>query len=134
MARKYAQGPQSSSESDPINLPELREFYGDDLEDVLQTYVTSTEGYIASINQAIVEKDDEMVARYAHELKGSSASVGAKQLAKLALFLERSAGIRDWKEAKETTEALINAFNSARVFLEKSPTLSNEVVILPIRD
>jgi CheY-like chemotaxis protein len=136
LARKYSltQGAPNAAESDPINLPELREFYGDDLHDVLQTYITSTETYVTAINQAIVDRDDESLAQLAHELKGSSASVGAKQLARLALYLERAAGLRDWKEAKDTCEALVNAFSSARVFLEKSPSLTNEVVILPIRD
>ena len=135
LARKYSLSPApGAADTDPIDLPELREFYGDDLEDVLETYISSTENYIESINRAIVERDDQSLARLSHELKGSSASVGAKQLSKLALYLERAAGLRDWKEAKDTSEALINAFSSARVFLEKGPSLSNEAVILPIRD
>ena len=136
LARKYAQpaGGQIATDADPINLAELSEYYGDDLQDVLKTYVESTEAYIDAINQAIVEKDNEMLARVAHELKGSSASVGAKQIAKLALYLERSAGMRDWKEAHDTAEALVNSFDSARAFLEKSPSSTNEAVILPIRD
>jgi CheY-like chemotaxis protein len=133
LARKYSsQG--THADNDPINLPELREFYGDDLSDVLETYITSTESYITAIKQAIIDRDDVLLAQLAHELKGSSASVGAKQLAKLALYLERAAGLRDWKETRDTCEALVNAFSSARVFLEKSPSSSNEVVILPIRD
>ncbi|HEY9683834.1 MAG TPA: response regulator [Oculatellaceae cyanobacterium] len=136
LARKYAQpsGLQSESEYDPVNLTELRDYYGEDLNDVLKTFIESTSNYILSIKQSISEHDHESLARYAHELKGSSASVGAKQMAKLALYLERAAGLRDWKEAKDTTEALINSFDSVRAFLEKSPTLSSEAVILPIRD
>lgn len=136
LARKYAQpsGLQSENEYDPVNLTELRDYYGEDLNDVLKTFIESTSNYILSIKQSISEHDHESLARYAHELKGSSASVGAKQMAKLALYLERAAGLRDWKEAKDTTEALINSFDSVRAFLEKSPTLSSEAVILPIRD
>jgi CheY-like chemotaxis protein len=135
LARKYSsQGTQNAADNDPINLPELREFYGDDLSDVLETYITSTESYVTAIKQAIIDRDDLLLAQLAHELKGSSASVGAKQLAKLALYLERAAGMRDWKEIRDTCEALVNAFSLARVFLEKSPSSSNEVVILPIRD
>lgn len=133
LARKYSlpSETQNSADTDPINLPELREFYGDDLSDVLHTYVTSTENYVTAINQAVIDHNDELLAQLAHELKSSSASVGAKQLAKLSLYLERAAGLRDWKEAKATCEALVNTFNSVRVFLERSPALSNEVVILP---
>jgi len=136
LARKYGQsGVQiNSSESDPVNLVELREFYGDDLEDVLKTYISSTESYVASINQAVNERNADMLATLAHELKGSSASVGAKQLAKLALFLERSAGLRDWKEAKDTLEALNSAFTGVRAFFETVETMSSEVTVLPIGD
>ncbi len=136
LARKYAQpaAGHTATDLDPINLQELSEYYGDDLQDVLRTYIESTEAYIVTINQAVDEKDNELLARIAHELKGSSASVGAKQIAKLALYLERAAGLRDWKEARDTAEALINSFDSARAFLEKSPSLTNEVVILPRRD
>ena len=136
LARKYAQpsGLQSESEYDPVNLTELRDYYGEDLNDVLKTFIESTSNYIVSIKQSISEHDHESLARYAHELKGSSASVGAKQMAKLALYLERAAGLRDWKEAKDTTEALVNSFDSVRAFLEKSPTWSSEAVVLPIRD
>jgi two-component system sensor histidine kinase/response regulator len=136
LARKYAQpaGAQADSEYDPVNLMELRDYYGEDLNDVMKTFVESANNYVLSITQSISEHDHESLARYAHELKGSSASVGAKQMAKLALYLERAAGLRDWKEAKDTTEALINSFDSVRAFLEKSPNLSSEAVILPIRD
>ncbi len=136
LAKKYGQSgaSMSFSENDPVDLPELREFYGDDLEDVLKTYILSAESHIASITQAVNERNADMLASLAHELKGSSASVGAKQLAKLALFLERSAGIRDWKEAKDTLEALNSAFTAVRVFFESVPTMSSEALVLPIRD
>jgi HPt (histidine-containing phosphotransfer) domain-containing protein len=55
----------------------------------------------------------------AHEVKGASASVGAKSLAKLALYLERAAGIGDWTEARDTFAALTDAFTSVKQFLNE---------------
>jgi CheY-like chemotaxis protein/HPt (histidine-containing phosphotransfer) domain-containing protein len=125
----------SGEETGPINLSELRDFYADDLEDVLETFVTSTASHLEEIKKVIAERDAELLAHLAHELKGSSAAVGAKQLAKLALFLERAAGLRDWTEASAEFNSLVTAFESVRAFLaagEKSS--SGEVVILPTSD
>jgi two-component system sensor histidine kinase/response regulator len=134
LARKYAQPDHGMPiEEDPIDLVELEEFYADDLEDVLTTFIETTENLLKDINHAIAERQDAHLAHMAHELKGSSASVGAKGLAKLGLFLERAAGLRDWIEAKDTYTALANAFENVKEFLKerRSPSGSREAAILP---
>ena len=136
LARRYSQAVDAGQfDAAPINLAELREFYAHDLEDVLKTFVTTTESHLEEINKAIGERDAALLGHLAHELKGSSASVGAKQMAKLALFLERAAGLRDWREAIDEFRALVKAFESVRKFLaEGQNSLPNEVVILPTGD
>jgi CheY-like chemotaxis protein/HPt (histidine-containing phosphotransfer) domain-containing protein len=135
LARRYSHVLASGQETAPINLVELREFYAHDLEDVLKTFVATTECHIEEIKKVIGARDAELLAHLAHELKGSSAAVGAKQVAKLALFLERAAGLRDWREAAEEFAQLIIAFESVRAFLtEGQQSLSGEVVTLPTVD
>lgn len=132
LARKYAQPTNNlPMEEDPIDLVELEEFYADDLEDVLATFVETTEKLLKDINHAIAERQDAHLAHMAHELKGSSASVGAKGLAKLGLFLERAAGLRDWNEAKDTFTNLTSAFERLKEFLKERNSTSREAAILP---
>jgi CheY-like chemotaxis protein/HPt (histidine-containing phosphotransfer) domain-containing protein len=133
LSRKYAQLPnQMLGGDDPIDLGELEEFYANDLDDVLTTFIESTDKLLRDINQSIIGRSDTALANMAHELKGSSASVGAKGLAKLAMYLERAAGIRDWTEAKDTFSALNNSFAQVREFLtERRLRLSTEGAVLP---
>ncbi len=136
LARKYDQAMTTPiSESEPISLSELREFYGSDLDDVLRTFIAATESHLAEIKKAISERNAEQLAHLAHELKGSSASIGAKQMAKLALFLERAAGLRDWPEANDTFDALGGSFQSVRHFLQDVEDASPaQATILPRRE
>lgn len=136
LARKYSQMPDATAVVDePINIAELEEFYADDLDDVLSTFTETTEKLLREINRSINERKDVDLAHMAHELKGASASVGAKGLAKLAMYLERAAGIRDWTEARDTFAALTNSFANVRQFLnERRTRLPLEAAVLPARD
>ncbi|MGH9548308.1 MAG: response regulator [Terriglobales bacterium] len=136
LARKYAQLPNAFSlAEEPINLPELEEFYANDLHDVLTTFVETTDKLLREISIAINERRDAELAHMAHELKGASASVGAKSVAKLGMYLERAAGIRDWTEARDTFAALTNAFDGVKQFLNDRWTNSpREVAYLPTKE
>jgi CheY-like chemotaxis protein len=123
LSRKYSQIPDAFAGSEePINLAELEEFYAHDLKDVLSTFMETTEKLLSEINLAIRERKDSDLSHMAHELKGSSAAVGAKQMAKLAMYLERAAGIRDWTEARDTFLALTNTFDLVERFLNENRT------------
>jgi CheY-like chemotaxis protein len=133
LAKKYSQYvPTANMEEDPIDLAELEEFYAEDLEDVLNTFVESTSKLLQDISVTIGDRNDVSLAHMAHELKGSSASVGAKSLAKLALFLERAAGLRDWVEARDTFAALEASFERVERFLKRRGEHGDrEAAILP---
>ncbi|HEY9733179.1 MAG TPA: response regulator [Drouetiella sp.] len=130
LARKYSQ-PELASEEQPIDLTELRDYYGDDLSDVLNTFVQDSEKLIAEINRAVRHCESEHLAYFAHELKGSSASVGAKSVAKICLFLERAAGLHDWRDAMESYTALSMSFERVKDFIKSQKSASHEEVILP---
>ncbi|HEY9714665.1 MAG TPA: response regulator [Chroococcales cyanobacterium] len=138
LSRKYALSMEefAMQKELPINLAELEEFYEDDLADVLKTFVETTERLIVEIQTCITRREDQNLAHMAHELKGSSAAVGAKELAKLGLYLERAAGLKDWSDARETCNALENAFFSLKRFLadRSKDDSSHGEAILPGRD
>ncbi|MBS1953013.1 MAG: response regulator [Cyanobacteria bacterium SZAS-4] len=135
LARKYAQPDLFvTSVDEPIDLAELRDYYGDNLQDVLNTFVEDTEVLIAEINHAILHCDNDHLAHLAHELKGSSASVGAKGTAKICLFLERAAGLKDWHDATESFTALSMAFARIKDFIRLQNSASHAEVILPRRE
>ncbi|CAN5572164.1 hypothetical protein BH10CYA1_BH10CYA1_21530 [soil metagenome] len=134
LARKYAQPDLFAIAVDePIDLVELKDYYGDGLQDVLITFVDDTEKLIAEINHAILHCNSEHLAHLAHELKGSSASVGAKGTAKICLFLERAAGLKDWHDAAESLTALSMAFARIKDFLKQQNSAAHEEVTLPRR-
>ncbi len=135
LARKYAQPDLFVMALDePIDLVELKDYYGDGLQDVLITFVEDTEKLIAEINHAILHCNSEHLAHLAHELKGSSASVGAKGTAKICLFLERAAGLKDWHDAAESFTALSIAFARIKDFIKQQNSASLEEVTLPRRE
>jgi HPt (histidine-containing phosphotransfer) domain-containing protein len=102
----------------PINMAELSEFYGStELDDVLKTFVLTTGQLLEEIEKVIAAHKDAELAKMAHELKGASASVGAKGLAKLSLYLERAAGMSDWSEARDTFAALQESFREVKNFI-----------------
>src|SRR5262249_7731748 len=78
LARKYLpiSAPANSTEV-PIDLQELEEFYGADIDDVLNTFIDSTEKLLKEIQAAVSDHKDAPLAHMAHELKGASGSVGA---------------------------------------------------------
>ena len=135
LARKYAQPDLFvMALNEPIDLVELKEYYGDSLQDVLITFVEDTEKLIAEINHAILHCNNEHLAHLAHELKGSSASVGAKGTAKICLFLERAAGLKDWHDAAESFTVLSLSFARIKDFIKQKSSASHEEATLPRRE
>jgi HPt (histidine-containing phosphotransfer) domain-containing protein len=67
--------------------------YGADAADheILKLYLSDTTVRLEELRQALVAEDSSAVARGAHSLKGSSASLGAMSMTALCVELERSA-------------------------------------------
>jgi CheY-like chemotaxis protein len=133
---KFTQPPVRAAPTEhPINMSELEEFFAHDADDVLSTFVYAADRLLREMNSAINERRDTDLAHMAHELKGASASIGAKALAKLSMYLERAAGIGDWTEARDTFAAVVTAFASVKQFLqERQANLPAEASTLPARD
>jgi CheY-like chemotaxis protein len=111
----------------PIDLAELEVFYGsqEEVEEVLRLFVTTSERQLPDLQMAIDEHRGTLAGRMAHELKGASASVGAKEMSLLCLQLEQETGQQKWEEAKRTYARLRQCFTSVRDFVARTFTLTN---------
>lgn len=79
-----------STAVDIDNLDMLREVIGDDLKEILQSFIDIAPAALNDIHQAIAEENPAQLQLHAHTLKGSSANIGATQLPALALVLENA--------------------------------------------
>ncbi len=129
ISRKFlcADSQLSLVEAAPINLVELSEFYGEEeLANIIELFNTKAEQTIRSLEYYIKEKNARVIGGLAHDLKASAASIGAKKLAKFALYLEQAAGQEDWLEATETLHSLQRSFDHFKEYFvsawHNSPT------------
>ena len=78
--------------------------YPDILRHIIQIYLEITPDTLEEINAGVAGGDCEQVGLAAHSLKGSSAELGAEQLAELCqqLYMESKAGNRESAELLAT--------------------------------
>ena len=108
----------SGLQEQPVNLQELVEFYGEEqMNQIVRIFIDNTEDMLRRIAFFLKERDARAVAGLAHELKSSCASVAAKQLSKLSLYLEQAVGQEDWTEAEDTLKTLTKQFNHCKEFI-----------------
>jgi signal transduction histidine kinase/DNA-binding response OmpR family regulator len=104
----------AASAIDLAALAELAELVGDDVGQVVQTYLVDTPEQLDAVERAIQEGSQEALTRVAHSIKSSSLSLGAMALGRAAASLEtlsRSGG--SLEEAIRMLGALRAAFASA---------------------
>jgi HPt (histidine-containing phosphotransfer) domain-containing protein len=90
--------PAAQNEEQPVSLKkvdlentafeQLRELFGDDLSDIIETYLTDTPGQIAAMAKAIEDRDYTVLGRAAHSLKSSSRALGANEVGDAAAAVE----------------------------------------------
>lgn len=115
------QSPLAVLEPDPINIQELEEFYGyEQLSEMLRLFQTDTSDMLIRLETFLEEKNARAVAGLAHELKAGSASIGAKQLARVAMHLEQAVVQEDWAEATQLLESFKKSFLSFQSFIESN--------------
>lgn len=113
------QSPLSVLEPDPINIQELEEFYGyEQLTEMLRLFLTDSSDMLVRLEPFLEEKNAQAVAGLAHELKAGGASIGAKQLARVAMHLEQAVVQEDWAEAAELLESFKKSFHKFQSFIE----------------
>lgn len=107
------------SNTEPIDRNYLNLLYGlQQLDEVLELFLNVTESLLDQLESAIVHRDVVVVCRMAHEIKGSSYTVSAREMAKLCLDLENAGAEKDWPEAEKLYTALGLAFARVRQYLQ----------------
>jgi|GEM_PF-6662406 len=106
-----------------LDSARLSQIYGDDdkeIENVLKLFVTMTYQLLDTIMQSIFTRDKESLLEATHKLKGTSANIGAKQIAGLALKIEemiRDNGLNDIDKLKNLHEAITKSFEKTKDFI-----------------
>jgi signal transduction histidine kinase/CheY-like chemotaxis protein/HPt (histidine-containing phosphotransfer) domain-containing protein len=110
----------TASALDPAALGKLSELMGEELGEVIAIYLSDTPVQLEEIATGIRQRNLAVVARAAHSLKATSATVGALGLSEAAAAMEDAAREERWHEvAEERLAALQMAFNTARPALVK---------------
>ena len=103
----------------PLDMAELEEFYEpEQLTDMMEMFLNDTQDMLSKVKIHMEEKNSKLVAALAHEIKASCASIGAKNLARLCLYLEQTACRHDWIEAEETATSIEREFASLREYIQ----------------
>lgn len=85
-----------------------------DAQDVLSTYIESSEGLVEALRIAVSNREKDRVIKVAHELKGASGSVGAILLQRLCAAIERSAVQDQWAPVYKLFTEVESGFDRAR--------------------
>lgn len=114
-------------QAEPIDIAELEVFYGstEEVEEVLRLFVSTTEHNLPDLEMALSERRITLAGRLSHELKGSSASVGAKEMSILCLQLEQEVGQQAWDQALRTYTHIAHCFHSIQEFVGRAFRKSN---------
>lgn len=98
----------------------LRREFENDLKTILTLFLDESKESIHLLQQALEDKDIEMVRFYAHRLKGSALIVGAKPLADSAQQIEESEGMDGFNRGFLLVERFYSQVqNEAKIILDK---------------
>jgi HPt (histidine-containing phosphotransfer) domain-containing protein len=87
--------------------------------DLAQTYQSDSKELMNTIRQAVVQGNADVLAKAAHPLKSSSANLGATDIAKLALALEKKGKAQDMSETPLLLSQLEVTYSQVCVALDR---------------
>jgi HPt (histidine-containing phosphotransfer) domain-containing protein len=99
---------------------QLRSLVGNDSVKVrkyLQLFVTSAEPTLRALDAAVRTRDEAGLRRHAHKLKGSSANIGAAEMALAAAELEQLP-VEDWGRAEDLRTHLWKTYTQTRAYAD----------------
>ena len=91
-----------------------------DAQDVLSTYVESSEGLVEVLRIAVSNRERDRVIKVAHELKGASGSVGALLLQRLCAAIEKYAVQEQWASVYKLFTEVESGFDRAKQAMMQS--------------
>jgi PAS domain S-box-containing protein len=90
----------------------------DQVREMLDLFVHSTEDLLASLVEALDQDDATRAARQAHQIKGAAAYIGAEAISDQAAAIETALKAGAWDAAREAQEELESAFIRLRLEVE----------------
>ena len=101
---------------DETHLSQLRGNGQDDaLREIIGLFLEQTHDQISQLNEAISKNNAQTTSSLAHQLKGSSANLGARRLSDTFSELEQSAKNNDLSQAGELLEVIRVTFDRTRI-------------------
>ncbi len=97
---------------------ETRNLAGVNFGRILQAFITDTQQQVDNMNSALTTASAEALRRSAHKLKGSSSSLGARQLAALCGSLENHARTQCLDNAAEEVAAIAQCWRATELALQ----------------
>lgn len=104
----------------PIDLSRLEEVCDNDktaMMEILQIYQNATEPLMESLRISLEKSDLKLLKESAHKLKGSSANIGAQEMADLAKTMEMAAKEVNWPKANTCYPTIIQLFQKIKLFI-----------------
>jgi HPt (histidine-containing phosphotransfer) domain-containing protein len=100
---------------DPEKLTQLRSYYGDEfLSELAVLYLEASRRLVDGLNEGLLKGDLEQVIRCAHDLKSTSAQLGAMDLSEAARELEELArGPAELQDLQERGQAFATLYSEA---------------------
>ena len=89
------------------------------LTEILEVFVRHASQRLEELRELFSGKDRKGIKRLAHNLRGSSANVGIKNLSTLFRDLERAAPDDDWVELEELIQKLETEFDAVSKAISK---------------
>lgn len=110
------------SSNGPIDPNALNELVGDDHDthiEIMNSYLSSTQGMIEALHRAVLDREALEVRMNAHKMKSSSKAIGAHRLADLCETIEKQALAEDWYEINQADQAIDALFHEVRQYIAK---------------
>ncbi len=115
-------GPQAEfDETAAVDVRRLGDLTGGDVEfeqELIESFLVETERHVADLIAALRDRNEEVLRRKAHNIRGSSAHAGAKGLEEIALQLERTGVDGDPETAGRIVHELEAEFRRVRSRLD----------------
>ena len=106
-------GPAPRDPDGALDLRPLMAIVGTDQQAVqryLELYLSTAAAIMERVTAALAARDTGELRRAAHELRGSSGTLGAVEMARAAGELERTAADSDWSATERCCQDLHTAF------------------------
>lgn len=88
------------------HLDMLKEVIGDDLKEILQTFLDTAPSTVEQIQNAVSSRSAEDLRLHSHTLKGSSSNVGATHLSELSLIVENKAKAKEMENVSPDVDRI----------------------------